>query len=204
MGMVKKVNTAILRTISFRPLIFTITDYASWMGVKKPGQRDQYAAENHNMPYLPARTPLGENGEPIPSRMKVWLVRTRSYGPLKGFGRASSAGNRHPMLDRSQRSRGGAIELAHAGYTLLQIMEMVTGVTWRWFPATSVTLKLVKSYDAVHARGAWWVAPLRAPLFLLLTERIKAVELLIGAFRRNIPLRLNLYTPFSFIVCTAG
>lgn len=67
MGMVKKDQYSHPKDYLFQAVNIQDNGYMppEW-GLRSQGNEINTLLRNHNMPYLPARTPLGENGEPIP------------------------------------------------------------------------------------------------------------------------------------------
>ncbi|KAA0553004.1 tyrosine-type recombinase/integrase [Citrobacter braakii] len=126
MGMVGRDQYSHPKDYLFQAVNFQDNGYMppEW-GLRSQGNEINALLRNHNMPYLPTRTPLGGNGEPIPVEDEGMLSKNtllRAFEALWEELHPQETGTRC-WTGHSVRV-GGAIELAHAGYTLLQIMEM--------------------------------------------------------------------------------
>lgn len=126
MGMVKKDQYSHPKDYLFQAVNIQDNGYMppEW-GLRSQGNEINTLLRNHNMPYLPARTPLGENGEPIPVEDEGMISKNTLLRAFKGFWEELHPQETGTRCWTGHSVRvGGAIELAHAGYTPLQIMEM--------------------------------------------------------------------------------
>lgn len=144
MGMVKRDQQSHPKDYLFQAVNFQDSGYMppGW-GLRSKGNEINTLLKNHNMPYRPTRPPIGKNGKPIIVDDEGMLSKNTLLRAFEAFWdelHPQEAGTRC-WTGHSVRV-GGAIELADAGYTHLQIMEM-----GNWSNAEMVS-RYIRNIDA--------------------------------------------------------
>ncbi|PQO10369.1 recombinase, partial [Shigella flexneri] len=126
MDMVKRDQQSHPKDYLFQAVNYQDSGYMppGW-GLRSKGNEINTLLKNHNMPYRPTRPPIGKNGKPIIVDDEGMLSKNTLLRAFEAFWdelHPQEAGTRC-WTGHSVRV-GGAIELANAGYTHLQIMEM--------------------------------------------------------------------------------
>ncbi len=126
MGMVGRDQNSHPQDYLFQAVNFQDNGYMppEW-GLRSQGNEINTLLRNHNMPYLPTRTPLGEDGDYIPVEDEGMLSKNTLLRAFEALWKELNPQDIETACWTGHSVRvGGAIQLALAGYSLPQIMEM--------------------------------------------------------------------------------